>query len=220
MPLSTTGSARRWTAIAGIAFFVLFIAGWLFSAPDVPDTDAPLADWTAWLNDKGRLSLFSAYLLVLAALCLVVFGIGVALRIRAAKGEGTLTAPMVLGLSAMTGVLIAAGGIALNSPPILYLFEDKAPDPVDVAAILQLQTVGYGLGLVGAMLAAASVIAAATVGLRGTVPGWFTVLGYVCAVLLLGSIIFLPMAALPIWVLIASILFLRGERSRPERAPV
>jgi len=216
--MSTTGSARRWSAIAGIAFFVLFIAGWMLSSPDVPDADAPIAEWTDWLNDKGTVSLIAVYLLILAGLCLAVFGIGLALRIRASKGDGTLAAPMVMGLSVMTGGLIAAGGVAVNSPPILYLFEDKAPDPVDVAAIMQMQSLGYGLGLVGAMLAAAAVIAFASAALRGTMPSWFTVLGYVCAVALLAAIVFIPMVALPIWVLIASILSLRRDGSRPEQA--
>ena len=216
--MSSTDASRRWSAIAGIAFFVLFIAGWMLSSPDVPESDAPIAEWADWLDDKGAVSLIAAYLIVLAGLCLLVFGVGLALRIRAAKGEGTLTAPLVLGLSVMSAGLLVAGAIAVNSSPILYLFDDKAPEPVDVAAILQMQSLGFGLGLVGAMLPAAGVIAVATAALRGTVPSWFTVVGYVCAVLLLGAVLFIPMAALPIWVLIASILFLRREGSRREAA--
>lgn len=218
MRVSTTDASRRWSAIAGIAFFVLFIAGWMLSSPDVPESDAPIAEWADWLDDKGAVSLIAAYLLVLAALCLLVFGIGLALRIRAAKGDGTLTAPSVLGLSVMSACMLAAGGIAVNTSPILYLFDDNTPEPVDVAAILQMQSLGFGLGLVGAMLPAAGLIALATVALRNMTPGWFTVVGYVCAVLLLGAVVFIPMAALPIWVLIASILFLRRETSRPEAA--
>ena len=42
--MSATDAARRWSAIAGIAFFVLFIAGWMLSPASVPESDAPIAD--------------------------------------------------------------------------------------------------------------------------------------------------------------------------------
>lgn len=218
MRMSATDASRRWSAIAGIAFFVLFIAGWMLSSLDAPESDAPIAEWADWLNDNRGASLIAAYLLVLAGLCLLVFGVGLALRIRAANGDGTLTVPTVLALSVMSACLLVAGGIAVNGPSILYLFDDNTPEPVDVTPILQMQNLGFGLGLVGAMLPAAGVIALATAALRSTIPSWFTVVGYVCAVLLLGAVMFIPMAALPIWVLIASILFLRREGSRREAA--
>ena len=138
MRMSATDASRRWSAIAGIAFFVLFIAGWMLSSLDAPESDAPIAEWADWLDDKGAVSLIAAYLLLLAGLCLLVFGVGLALRIRAVKGDGTLTAPSVLGLSVMSAGVLAAGGIAVNSPPITYLFDNSAPEPVDVAAILQM----------------------------------------------------------------------------------
>jgi hypothetical protein len=215
------GRARHLPAFAGIAFVVLFVAGWLLHAPDVPDSDAPVQEWADWLTDSGNgaLALISAYLLVLSALCFVVFACGVVQRIRILHGQGSIVASSVFAFSVAFGVLLAAAGIAVNTGPLQYLFEDNMPDPIDVTVVLQLQSLGYGLGLVAAMLAAAAMIAIATTALRGTLPGWFTVVGYVCAVVLLVAVFFIPMLALPIWVLIASILFLRRPPARDVPAP-
>lgn len=208
------GPPVQWPAVAGIGFFVSFVAGQLLAAPGLPDSDAPLAEWADWVNDDGNgaVALLSAYLIVIASLTFVVFAVGVSRRIRAAQSAAdSTTASLASGLAVMSAVLLTAGAVAVNSAPIQYLFDDKLPAPTEVAPIVLLQSVGYGLGLVGGLLAAAAFIAVSTWALRGSVPSWFTVVGYVCAVVLLGGVVFIPMVALPIWVLIASVLFLRDR---------
>jgi hypothetical protein len=74
---------------------------------------------------------------------------------------------------------------------------------------IQLQSFGYGVGLLALGLAAAALMTIASVSLRDTTPGWFSVFGYVAAVAMFASIIFFPIALFPLWVLIAGILQLR-----------
>src|SRR3989337_797662 len=79
------GLSDRWTMLSGIAFAVLFIVGMLLGS-DTPDPDAPDAEWTAWFDDSGHrtLQVVAMFLMVLAALALVVFITGLAHRLRAA----------------------------------------------------------------------------------------------------------------------------------------
>jgi hypothetical protein len=202
---------QRWPAIAGIVFVPLFVVGWLVSTGGVPDSDAPLADWVDWMTDSGSgaMALLSAYLLILAAIAFVVFAAGLVRRIRDAQGDGSLTASIVLGLSILGSALLASGGIAVNTGPIQRLFDDSVPDPTDIQVFIQIQSLGFGLALVGSALSVAAIIAIASASLRATVPRWFTMIGYVAAVVMLGSVMFLPMVVFPVWVLIASILMLR-----------
>jgi hypothetical protein len=206
---------QRWPAIAGIVFVPLFIAGWFISTGGVPDYDEPLAEWVDWTTDSGSgaMALLSAYLLILAAIAFVVFAAGLVGRIRDAQGYGSLTASIAHGLSILGSALLASGGVAVNTGPIQRLFDDSVPDPTDPQVFIQIQSLGFGLALVGSALSVAAVIAIVSASLRATEPRWFTMIGYVAAVIMLGSVMFLPMVVFPVWVLIASILMLR----RPPR---
>ena len=210
----TTSSARRawdWPAIAGIAFAPLFIVALGTSTPGVPETDAPIAEWVDWATDDGNgaIALLSVYLTVLAALAFVVFVTGLARRIRITQGEGGLAGGYVYGLGLLVAGLLVAAGVAWNNGPIQYLFEDKLPDPTDIQVFVQFQSFGYVLGFVGMGLVVAALIAITSASLRDSMPAWFTIVGYIAAVILLGAFIFVPLFAFPVWTLIAGILLLR-----------
>ena len=65
--------ARDWSAVAGIAFALLFLAGNVVT-PGSPHYQAPLREWQDWATDPGtgRSYLLAVYLWVLAALALPV----------------------------------------------------------------------------------------------------------------------------------------------------
>jgi hypothetical protein len=65
-----------------------------------------------------------------------------------------------------------------------------------------------------AMIDATSVAALRT----GILPRWFAWLGFVCAVVLLFAVVFLPMIALPIWLLCASLVFFKLPSIEAEPA--
>jgi hypothetical protein len=216
VPVRAMSDSTRWPAIAGILFVPLFIAGMLLHAPGIPDSDEPIEKWVKWVNDGGKqaAALISAYLLVLAAIAFIVFALGLVRRIRDGGTERNVAAGAVLGLGVLGSVLLIVGGVALNASLVIYLFDDKAPDPTDIVVFLQAMSIGYGTILVGAAIAFAGTIAIATAALRPVTPTWFTVAGYIAAVLLLASVLFIPIVLLPLWVLGASIFMLRSATTR------
>ena len=216
VPVRAMSDSSRWPGIAGILFVPLFIAGMVLSAPGVPDSDEPIEEWVEWVNDGGKqaAAFISVYLLALAAIAFVIFSLGLVRRIRDGGSERNVAAGSVLGLSVLGSVLLVAGGVALNAGVVAYLFDDNLPDPTDVVVFVQAMSIGYGTILVGAALAFAAAIAISTAALRAVTPTWFTIAGYVAAVILLASVIFIPIVLLPLWVLGASILMLRSTATR------
>jgi hypothetical protein len=211
---STAPPARRvrdWPAVAGIAFAPLFIAALGTSTSGAPETDAPIAEWVDWATDDGNgaIAVLSVYVTVIAALAFAVFATGLARRIRVARDETGLAGGYVHGLGLLAAGFLAAAGIAWNNGPIPHIFDDKLPDPTDIHVFVQLQSLGYGLAFVGMALAAAALIAVTSASLRDSMPAWFTIAGYIAAVALLGSLMFVPLLAFPLWTLIAGILLLR-----------
>ena len=209
----------RLGALFGIAFAVLIVAAAL-SSGDTPSGDDTDADIVAWYEDSGhqKLVLVDAYLFSGAAITLVLFAaVGLAPVLRAARRGGGAYATATLGLAALAAAGMAMGGIALASVGADVLINDA---PVDPGSARALQSVGYGSLLVWGGLAASAMVATVSVAaLREAVfPAWFGGLGILAAVVMLGAVIFIPMAALPIWALIASVLlFMRGDTAEPAR---
>jgi hypothetical protein len=107
--------------------------------------------------------------------------------------------------------MLFAGATAMGSISIAMEI-GSAPQPgLDVTRLLP--QFGYALLLLFGMLAAsAMILAVSALALRSDdFPRWFGWLGIACAVLLLFSVIFLPIIALPIWAIAASIVLLRRQ---------
>ena len=202
---------NRWPAIAGLAFVVFFVAGVVTSAPDVPESDADLEKWVDWVTDSahGTLALISALLLVIAAVLFVVFVVGVVQQIRSARGTESISAGVVLGLGILAAAAIVAAAIAINTGPVQYLFDDQLADPTDIQVFVQMQSLGYGLLLVGMALPVAALIAITGASLRNVMPRWFTIVSYIAAIIVLAAVIFIPLIAFPLWMIVASIVMLR-----------
>jgi hypothetical protein len=213
----------RVAPIAGIVFAVLFVAGWLVGL-DTPDYNAGDQAWTEWFEDAGNRGqhIFSAFALTVGALAFVVFLWGLIRRLRRFSTEPDGPTLLVLGagflVAAMTilaGVTIAAASAAIEFAPNDF--------PVPSADVLRMiEQLGVGIGLVGGGLSAALFVASSSWGARGTgaLPGWLVVAGYVVAVLLLGSVTFIALVLLPLWVLVVSIVMLSSRsRSQGRAAP-
>jgi hypothetical protein len=202
--------AWDWSAIAGVAFVLLFMVGIGFSATS-PDVDAPLGEWVDFVTDDGNGigALISAYLFFLAAVAFVVFATGLARRVRTARGGGSPAGGYVHGLGVLAAVLLGAGGAALNNAAIPYVFEDNLGDPTDIQVFVQINSIGYGLVFVGMALAVGALIAITSWSLRNSMPTWFTLFGYITAAAMLAALFFVPLILFPIWTLAAAILLLR-----------
>jgi len=205
--------ARRdlWTPIAGVLAAVTFVVGLILvsNSPDNNDTDAQVV---AWYADHGhRLSvLIGAYFLAFCGLFLLWFASGLRQRLRAAEGPGGRLANVALGGAILFVGMLWVGAAALAAIPGAESLGDSTPLRVaDIARFVP--SIGFGaILLFGAFGAIALIDATSIVAMRsGSLPNWFAWLGFVAAVVLLFAVIFLPMIALPIWLLAASYVFFR-----------
>jgi hypothetical protein len=105
---------------------------------------------------------------------------------------------------------IAIGAVAIASVPAAVAIDGA---PVDPGSARFFPSIGYGAILVVGGLSAAVMIAAASLHWMRTrmMARWLVWLGFVCALALLFSVIFIPMIALPLWALVVAIVML----SRP-----
>jgi len=206
-------SPRRdiWTPAAGVIAALTFIAGVLLSSasPDSKDSDAKVI---AWYADHGHrlVNIIGAYLLAFCGLFFLWFVSGLRQRLRAAEGPGGRLASVALGGGVLfvgmlwvgAAALVAiSGGESFGGVPLLK--------NADLARFLP--QIGFPAILVFAAFGAIALIDATSIVIirTGVLPRWFAWLGFVCTVVLLFGAIFIPMIALPIWLVAASVILFR-----------
>jgi len=207
-------TAVRWGAIAGIAFVLLFVVGVIFIG-DTPDTDATPTEIADFYDDNANQwrIILGFYLWVLAALAFIWFVASLRTSLRPAFEGSRTTAflTLVAGLTFPVMLMLGAAAIAAVSGAIVFGEVPTQSLGMDPAWLFP--QLGFAVILIPGALAAAAFVALVTMagGQAGLLPGWLLVLGGVAAVLLILSPFFFPMAALPIWVLAASIVLLRRQ---------
>jgi hypothetical protein len=201
-----------WTPIAGVLAAVTFVIGLILvsNSPDNNDSDAQVV---AWYADHGhRLGvLIGVYFLAFCGLFVLWFVSGLRQRLRAAEGPGGRLANVALGGAVLFVGMLWAGAAALGAiPGAESLGDSTALRVADIARFVP--SIGFGAILIfGAFGAIAMIDATSIVAMRtGILPKWFAWLGFVAAVVLLFGLIFLPMVALPIWLLAASYVLFRA----------
>ena len=207
--------ATRTAPLAGIAFVIVYVVAWIVSRS--PDSNDPVSTITAYYSDKSNrvLELVSAYLFVGAAILFVCFVAGLRGRLRSAEGgEATVTSVAYGGALVFAGLLVAGAMSVAAVPAGMALGGIRAPDGGDIINFGQ--SAGYGMILVGGMLfAATTIVAISFVSMRtAALPRWSAWLGYLCALVLLFAVVWLPQIALLVWVIAISIVLLRT----PSRA--
>ena len=199
-------SASRPTRLGpwmGIAFFVLFVVG--FVVFPTPDNGKDTAKWARWWTDGGHRAgaVVGAYLMVLGVLAFVWFMWGLNQRLREPNGVMITFGSLFVGLALVSALIRAAipGGKVFGDTPV--------PAGADLAR--QLDNTGFALLLVAGALAAGAFVATASYLARrdAILPGWLTISGYVVAVLQLVAGLFFPFVLFPLWVLVVSIVLLR-----------
>jgi|SRR5690348_4719606 hypothetical protein len=205
--------ARRdmWTPTAGVLAAITFVVGLVFASdsPDSKDPDAQVLVWYAKHSHRVGI-LVGAFLLAFCGLFFLWFVSGLRQRLRAAEGPGGRLANVALGGGVLFVGMLWVGAAALAAVPAEQSFGGGPPLHVaDVARFLP--SVGFGAILVfGAFGAIAMIDAASIVIMRtGVLPKWLAWLGFVAAIVLLFGVVFLPMIALPIWLLAASFVLFR-----------
>ena len=201
-----------WTPIAGVLAAVTFVLGLLFvsNSPDGSDTDAQVLAWYEH-NGKHRPGIIiGAFLLACCGLLFLWFVTGLYQRLRAAEGPGGRLATFAAGGALLFVALLWVGGAALAAVPAAQAFGGEPPLSVaDVARIVP--NIGFGaILLFGAFGAIALIVATSILVIRtGILPKWFAWLGFAASVALLFGVLFIPMVALPIWLLAGSVILFR-----------
>ena len=200
-----------WTPIAGLLAAVTFVVGLILVAnsPNDSDTGAQVVSWYA---DHGHRvsSVIGAFVLAFCGLFFLWFAAGLRQRLRAAEGPGGRLADVAMGGALLFVGALWAGAAALAAIPAAQVFGSTPHlQTADLGRFLP--AIGYvAILLFGAFGAIAMIDSTAIVIMRtGALPKWLAWLGFVAAVVLLFGVLFLPMIALPIWLIAASVVLFR-----------
>ncbi len=210
----------RWAPLAGIAFVVVYVVG-MFVAR-TPDSSDPAGKITAYYgSDKGHRvqMIVAAYLLIAAGLLFLWFLSALRNRLRAAEGGGATLPSIVFATGILFVGLLAAGALALAAVPGSMSFgQAKVAPGADV--VNTLQSLGWGLILLGAMLSAAVMIFVTSILTLRTraLPAWSAWLGFVAAIALVFAVVWIPQVALLIWALAISIAMLARPATATQAA--
>ena len=212
-----TSRRDRWTPIAGIAAALTFIVGVAMTAnsPDSDDSDAKVLAWYAKHSHRVGI-IVGVFVLMFFGLFLLWFGAGLRERLRAAEGPDGRLANVAFGGAILCVALVWVGSFALAAVPAgISLGGEPSVSNADVARFLS--QMGFGSILLGGMFGAFALIVATSIATIRTavLPRWLAYLGFVCGVALLFGVVFLPMIALPIWLIAAGVALFRG---RPTEA--
>ena len=215
-----TVSSRRSVpsaAWAGVAFFILYVVGFMMigSSPDDTDSvkDSPSGMAAAWrdhYSDSGRrwVILIAAFLLAAAVLALVVFTSE--LRQRLADAGAPAAGRLAFAASLLFGAVTLAGASAMAWIPGAKQFGDS-PLPEGELNYMASQ-LGFALLLLGGGASAALLlVTSGRAGVRTHVlPTWLGWAGVVIGIaLFFVGVLFIPMALFALWVLIAAITMIR-----------
>jgi hypothetical protein len=207
-----------WTPLAGILAAVTFVVGIAFAA-DSPDSDASAAKVLAWYHDHGHRVqvIVGAYVLAFCGLFVLWFTSGLRQRLREAEGPEGRLANVALAAGVLLVGMLWVGGAALASVPAGESFGGTPLESADVARFLP--SVGFGAILVFGMFAAFALIESTSIVIlrSGMLGRWVAWLGFVCGVIVLFGVVFLPMIALPVWLIATSIAL---ARRKPPAAAV
>jgi hypothetical protein len=200
-----------WTPTAGIIAAITFIVGVLMvsNSPDSDDNNAQIISWYA---DHGHrvTVIVGAFILAFCGLFLLWFAAGLRQRLRAAEGpEGRLSNVALGGAVLCIGMFWAGSSLLAAIPAGESLGGASALTVSDVGRYLP--QAGFGAILLFSMFGAIALIDATSVVIwrTGVLPRWLAWLGFICGVVLLFGVIFLPMIALPVWLIAMSIVLYR-----------
>jgi hypothetical protein len=196
-----------WTPLAGFLAALTFVVGVIFVS-DSPDSDDSAAKVLAWYADHGhRVGIVvGAYVLAFCGLFVLWFASG----LRAAEGAESRLADVALGGGILLVGMLWVGAVALAAVPAGESLGGAPLVTADVARFLP--QLGFGAILLFGMFAAIALIEATSIVIlrTGVFPRWLAWLGFACGVVLLFGVVFLPMIALPIWLIATSVVLTRN----------
>jgi hypothetical protein len=205
---------ERWTALAGFAYVVLFVAAFSLGI-EVGASDREILEHYADSGARTR-EVVAFFLIAAAALALVVFASGLRDRIARAEGGGTTPLAALAWAGALGYAVLTLAGNAISRAPAFAAMEDEFRLDVDTRRLFE--DAGLLLLASGAFAAILLVVAVSLAALRYRVlPRWLGWAGFVVAPLLVLAVAFLGFLAFFVWVLaVTGVLAFR--RSPPAAA--
>ena len=190
-------SATRLRASAALAA-ILFIIGYFVVAIVPGGGDVTDSDFTKFYDSDGKmlLALLLVVALWLAAVALTWFFI----ELRAVLGGGVMTR-LACTLGTLGAVVLPAGGAIIVAPGGVQLNSDAGFVGVPIAHAFAQAGIGVA-ALVGmGSIAIATILVSLEIRRTKVGPSWLGTAGIVLGVICLGSYIWIPGFAFPIWLL-------------------
>ena len=168
-------------------------------------------------DDSGdrALVVIGLYVTVASLILFAPFLVGLYRRSRIAEGDTGWASQTALVLGASFAVLAMAGAAALAAVAGAISMAGEPSDLPDTGVARFIGHLGYALLLIAGGLAAAGFLAALSWVIVRTrwLPAWTGWLGFIAAALLLVAVIFVPFAALPLWMLAVSAVLVVKRRT-------
>jgi hypothetical protein len=203
---------ERWAPLTGIGFVVLWVVGFFLAVTDSPDFAAkPAENLKYYVDNKG--SIIAGVIASLIGLLFLLWFVGSirAALVKAEGGDARVSAIGFAGGIIGVGLLLVAMGMFVM--PALRLDEQDKLSAQGVTTFTDLGNITYGFAApigFGALFFAVAVL-----GFRvGVVPKWWAVISAI-----FGLVMVIPFVSwslgfvLPIWVIVMTILLMRGERA-------
>jgi hypothetical protein len=215
MPNPDQGAFMNWRRVApysGIAFVVFFIASVVVSnvPKDTASDHAWLAAYATHAKQAGHLA--TGVLLVLAALSLMTLLTHLWTQVAEAR-DPRAASPLPVVAAGVSAACIAVGGVLMAVASGSALLGSQ---PIPGADVLRLgNDAGFAMVSVAGMLAAALSIGCLSVQARaaGIFGTRFTRFSVAVAIVLLASVAFLPIVALLVWLVAATVTLTRRAPS-------
>jgi hypothetical protein len=201
------GITARLGGICAALFVILFNVG-MFLATDTPNSDAPDADYTKYVNDSGNLmrNIIGGYATVVAAIIFLVFIAYLYKRLRAAEGGDGLLSLIVLitGVAYATCVMVGIA-ILVIVPAGIKLGPAPAPSPEVARWVPQ---AGFAVMLLAGGLSAALMSATISILVLRTkaLPAWLGYFGFLAAIAMVFAVLLMPMIVFGLWLLALGIV--------------
>ena len=210
-------NSNRWLAVSGFVFVALFVAAVLVSGGQLGSAGDPDEQFVSYFSDTSNRArdIAGAYVLAASGMAFVVFLAQMYTTLRE-HAVGRVLPLTALGAGLIFVALLLAAAAALSAVPtslaLATIFDEERHEFGPDVSRLGTQF-GFML-LVFAMWAVAACIAAVSLAARsvGIFLGWLAGFGFIAAFALLFSFFFMPAAALPIWVLVVSLVLSRRRR--------
>jgi hypothetical protein len=213
MTATTGAKGGSRAALAGLAFFVLYLAVFILlrRIPGADATAGETADFYRSSGERRALRVAGVYLVPLGGISLLWFTAAVRHRVAnlATREDALLSTVQLLSAAVYVAMIFAAMAV-ITAPAIAVEIGAQTPD--DVIGDSSLLIVGDSILVVYALRAAGVFIAAGTTRAvrSGLIPRWFAVVSYALVVVLLLTVARVRAVSLlfPAWVAIMSVVVL------------